>query len=91
LKNSSPKSANKDEEEEEAKEDEWSSPQLSQGHENGPRSVKKKRERSLGQLCLQFIALFTHWNRELSLEQAAAKLSSSLPEEDHKIKTKVLI
>lgn len=50
---------------------------------------KKKREKSLGQLCLQFIALFIRKSRELSLEQAASMLSCQIVQEDHKMKTKV--
>jgi hypothetical protein len=52
---------------------------------------KRKKEKSLGQLCLQFIALFLNESRELSLEQAANLLSSQIIQEDHKMKTKVLL
>lgn len=48
---------------------------------------KKKREKSLGQLCLQFIGLFIRKSHELSLDQAASMLSSKVL--DDKMKTKI--
>lgn len=50
---------------------------------------KKKREKSLGQLCLQFIELFVSVSSEMSLEQAGQMLSSPSSSEYDKIKTKV--
>ena len=63
-----------------------SSPKLSCGSSQ----KKKKREKSLGQLCMQFINLFVQKSQELSLEQAASMLSTGTLTEFHKIKTKVL-
>jgi len=50
---------------------------------------KKRREKSLGQLCLQFIELFVNKHPEISLEQAGLMLSSSISFDYHKIKTKI--
>jgi hypothetical protein len=50
---------------------------------------KKKREKSLGQLCMQFINLLVGKGQDLSLEQAASMLSPNMIPEFHKIKTKV--
>ena len=51
---------------------------------------KKKREKSLGQLCMQFITLLVRKSQDLSLEQAASMLLPNMLPELHKIKTKVL-
>lgn len=48
---------------------------------------KRKRKKSLGQLCLKFISLFTKNCTNISLEQAAEMLSFS--HDYHKIKTKI--
>jgi hypothetical protein len=53
------------------------------------RKEKKKREKSLGQLCLQFIELFVNKHPEISLEQAGLMLSSAISFDYHKIKTKI--
>ena len=50
---------------------------------------KRKREKSLGQLCVQFIDLFVNKCSEISLEQAGIMLSSSLSFECDKMKTKI--
>lgn len=49
----------------------------------------KKRKKSLGQLCIQFIELFVKGCSEISLEQAGVVLSSSSSFEYHKMKTKI--
>ncbi len=81
-----------EQEDEEEEEDEDSSPRSPESLQS-PILVHghKKREKSLGQLCVQFIGLFVLRSRELSLEQAANMLTcnSMLPPEYHKIKTKV--
>lgn len=48
-----------------------------------------KRKKSLGQLCIQFIKLFSTKYPILSLEHAATMLSPSLSPEYNKIKTKI--
>eukprot|EP00826_Nyctotherus_ovalis_P059053 TRINITY_DN817_c0_g1_i6.p2 TRINITY_DN817_c0_g1~~TRINITY_DN817_c0_g1_i6.p2 ORF type:complete len:205 (+),score=22.08 TRINITY_DN817_c0_g1_i6:654-1268(+) len=62
-----------------------------QRKENIPSAGKKekKRKKSLGQLCVQFIELFMKGRSEISLEQAGLMLSSSLSFEYHKMKTKI--
>lgn len=52
-----------------------------------PATSGKKRKKSLGQLCLKFINLFTRTNPVLSLEQAAEMLCFS--QDYNKIKTKI--
>jgi hypothetical protein len=52
---------------------------------------KRTREKSLGQLCQQFITLFLTWSPILSLEQAASQISPQTPVDDHTMKTRVLL
>ena len=77
----------RDDEEDEKSESPEGSP--SSVTQSGTQHGHKKREKSLGQLCMQFINLFVQRSQELSLEQAASMLSCNTLPEYHKIKTKV--
>lgn len=64
-------------------------PSTAASHKEVAVKGKKKREKSLGQLCIQFIELFVNKFSEISLEQAGLILSPSISFDYHKIKTKV--
>lgn len=53
-----------------------------------PLNQGKKKEKSLGILCKQFIHLFLTWKDIISLEEAAKQLSKR-DIEDQKLKTKI--
>ena len=78
-----------DAEDDDPKEDERNGLPLTSTQDSVQLAGRRTREKSLGQLCQQFITLFITWSRVLSLEQAASKLAPAASVDDHTLKTRV--
>ena len=58
-------------------------------NKNSKKVSKKKKVKSLGNFCQQFIRLFVTWKGVISLEEAARQISPNEVMDDKMLKTKI--